>query len=154
MVTKITAAATEIGWFLATMVGLNYFLKTWGAAKLLWWTAAISSLLCGWIALTSVVGKVHQYGSLTPRGLLVPALFSILAAINAMTCWAFWKRKPSATAWGIAACLTYVLLSLFTIWSRVHRSQSIRGSSGIMLAVGVIGLVALLRRDERHEPDS
>ena len=71
-----------------------------------------------------------------------------------MTCWTVWKRKSSATAWGVAASLTYILLALFNIWSSVHHSRSVRGSSGIMLAMGVIGLVALSRRDERYKRDS
>lgn len=151
---KITATAIEAGAFMATKVLLDYLFKTWGAVKVLLWVFAISALMCLWIAFPRIVGIVHQSAFLTPRTLLVPGVFSVLAAIFAVAWWAVWKRNPSGRAWGIIASLTYILLSLFTIWSRIHRGRSVRGSLGTALAIGVIGLFAFLRGAEQHKPDS
>lgn len=146
MDSTLTATAIEIGWFLGTILLLNYSLKIWGAVKILWCTFALSSVMCAWIAVTSIAVRV-QRGFLSSRALLVPELFSVLAAIYAITCWAMWKREPSARFWAIVTSVTYILLPTFTIWSRFHGSRSISSCLGIMLAIGLIGLNVFLRHD-------
>ena len=152
MDTKITAAAIEVGSFIATKVALDYCVKVWGVVKTLRLAFATSCLVCLSIALPSIWGIAHQGALWTARSLIVIGALLILAVIYAVACWSGWKQKPFATAWGVAASLTYILLSLFTIWWRIHRSRTIRGSSGLWLAIGVVGLVALLRRDDQQEP--
>ena len=142
----------EIGWFIASLIVFDYTIKTLGAAKTLSWTFAVSSLVCLWIAVTSILGIIHQHhGFLTLRVQLVPEVLSVLATIYGVACWTGWKGKPSARAWAIAGSVTLILIPLFTIWSTVRFSRSIRGCSMSVLAIGVTGLVAFWRRDERHD---
>jgi len=149
MDTRVTTTAIEVGWFIATLVGLDYSIKTLGTVKTLWWTFGIT-LLVNLGILVSVAGIAYR-NAVPSRFLLVPGILSMQAAIYAVAWWTLWKRKPSARAWGVGASLLYVLPSVFNIWSSIHHSRSIRGCSGIMLAIGVIGLVAFLR-NEQHEP--
>jgi hypothetical protein len=137
----------EVGWFIFYMVALNYAIKHLGAAKTFWWAFAVSSLLCLLTTFHSILRIINRHdGFLTLRSLLVPGVFSALAAIYGVAWWTVWKRKRSARACAIAACLTYILAPLFTIWSKLHFSRSFRVCSGVMLATGVIGLVAFLRQ--------
>jgi len=141
--------AIEVGWFIASIVALDYSIKHLGAAKTLWWAFAVSSLLYLSMAVPSLQRTIHRHhGYLTPRSLLVPGLLSALATIYGVAWWTLWKRKPSARGWAIAASVTYVLLSLFTMWSNLHLGRSIRGCSGVMLATGATGLVAFLRHSK------
>ena len=136
----------EIGWFVSSVVALNYAIKQLGAAKTFWWTFSVSFLLCLSMIFHSILRIINRHdGFLTLRSLLVPGVFSALAAIYGVAWWTVWKRKRSARACAIAACLTYILVPLFTIWSKLHFSRSFRVCSGVMVATGVIGLVAFLR---------
>ncbi len=120
--------------------------------KLLCWLFAISSLLCLWNALLLILRIVHRHYAFLPgRGALAIAFFPVLAIVFAAAWWTVWKRKPSARGWGIAACLTYVLVSAWGIFS----SRSVPVSLGVMLAVGVAGLFVLLWpvHDEASEDD-
>jgi hypothetical protein len=136
----------EVGWFICYMVVLNYAIKHLGAAKTFWWTFAVSLLLCLLTIFHSILRIVNRHdGFPTLRSLLVPGVFSALGAIYGVAWWTVWKRRRSARACAIAACLTYILVPLFTIWSRLHSSRSFRVWSVVMLATGVIGLLAFLR---------
>lgn len=137
----------EVVWFISSLVALNYSVKHLGASRTIWWSFVVSFLLCLSIACPSILRAIHRRDAfLAARTLLVPGVFSALAMIYGVASWTVWKRKPSARAWAIVASLTYVLVPLFTIWSRLHSSRSIRVCSGIMLAIGVIGLGAFSRR--------
>src|SRR5215468_5065106 len=108
--------AVEICWFIAAFIGLDYLIKNWGAANTLLCTFAISALLSAWMALPGILRVIDRYhGSLTLRSLVVPEVFSVLAIIYGVAWWTVWKRKPTARPWAVAASLTYVLISLFTI---------------------------------------
>ena len=136
----------EVGWFISFVVALSYAIKHLGAAKTFWWAFAVSSLLCLLAIFHSILRMLNRHdGFPTLRSLLVPGVFSVLAAVYGVAWWTGWKRKRSARVWAIAACLTYILVPLFTIWSRLHFSRSFRVCSVIVLATGVIGLVAFLR---------
>jgi hypothetical protein len=88
-------SAIEIGWFIAAFIGLDYLIKTWGAANTLWCTFAISSLVCVSIALPSIQRAIDRYDDVpTLRSLLVPEVFSVLAIIYGAAWWTIWKRKP------------------------------------------------------------
>jgi len=137
----------EVGWFIAYIVALNYSIKHLGAGKTLSWLFSVSSLVCLSIVFPYMLRIIHPHdGSLTLRSLLVPGVLSALATIYGVAWWTVWKRKPSARVWPIAASLTFILVPLFTIWSKLHFSRSIRDCSVVMLATGVISLVALFRR--------
>ena len=152
MDTRTTGTAIEIGWFLATIVGLHYTIKSFGIVRTLSWTFAISSLVGLGVTLLSVC-MVYQRALLNPLFLLVPGVLSMQAAIFAVAWWTIRKRKPSARVWGVAASLTYILPTLFIIFWKIHRSRAIRDCTWIMLAIGVVGVVAFLRSDMQHEPN-
>jgi hypothetical protein len=149
---RIPAIVVEAGWFIGNIVAIDYCVKTWGASKILLWTFASMSLVCISIALPLIAGIVHQCVFRTLRSLIAPGVLSTQAAIFAVAWWTIWKRTPSARGWGVAASMTLILSSFFTIWSRVHRTRSIRACAGTLMAVGVIGLVAFLRHDGRDDP--
>ena len=74
-----------------------------------------------------------------PRILLVPTVFSVMAATYGIACWTIWKGKRSARGWGIAASLTYILLPLSMFFFVRH---FISRHFPVMLAIGVAGLIA------------
>ena len=137
----------EVGWFIVGVVVFNYSVKHLGATITFRWGFAASSLMCLLLAVPFILRIVYRsHGYLTLRHLLVPGVLSILAAIYGLAWWAVWKRKSYARVTAIAASLAYILLPLFTIWSKLHLSRPIRGCSWFMLATGVIGLVVFLPR--------
>lgn len=102
---------------------------------------AISSLFCLWNALKTFFLIIHQHhGPSSLNDIVHAAVFPILTVILATACWTLWKKKPSGTIWGIAACLAFILLPT---WAVIY-SRSIPFSLVMMFAVGVIGLVILL----------
>jgi peptidase M50-like protein len=108
--------------------------------KYLSWIFTLSFLVCLQIALSGISGIIHRHlFILRFRILLVPALFSILAATYGIACWAIWKGKRSARGWGIAASVTYILLPLSIFFFIRH---SILRHFQVMLAIGIAGLIA------------
>jgi predicted permease len=94
---------------------------------------------------------VHQYNEyFTIRGLLITALYIILAIIYGLAWWTVWKRKPSGRGWGIAASLIYIPVSL---WGIIFFAQPFWGFEGVAMAVGIAGLVAFLWCS-KIEPDA
>ena len=145
-------AIIELGWLIAPLIGLYYSIEYVGAAKTFWWGFAASFLVCLSIIPAYILRVIDQHHVLlTLHSLLVPGVFSILATIYGVAWWTFWKRRPSATAWAIAANLTYILVPLFTIWSKVRSSRSIRACTLVMLATGATGLVTFFRRDQEYD---
>ena len=119
--------------------------------KYLSWVFAFTSVVCLQIALSSILHTIHpsilhpvhrHYALLL--FLLVPTLFTILAAVFGVAWWTVWKGKPSARGWGIAASLTNILFPL----SIMVLTRSVRGHF-VLLAVGVAGLIAFSRRYEQ-----
>lgn len=122
--------------------------------KYLSWVFAFTSLVCLQVALSSILHTIHpSIRHTVPRHytlllfLLVPTLFTILAAVSGVAWWTVWKGRPSARGWGIAASLINILLPLPII----YLSRTVR-DIWMVLAIGVAGLVAFSRRYER--PDS
>ena len=116
--------------------------------KLMCWLYAISSLLGLWTAFWFIPRIIHRHYAFSPlRSLLISAVFPTLATIYGVAWWAVWKGKTSARVWGIAASLTYILISLQLI---IFFSQSVWNCSGLMLAIGTAGLVAFLQPYEQH----
>jgi hypothetical protein len=116
------------------------------------WIFAISSFLCLWGFGYLIVLAVRQHHSYDfhrhftsqQSGILLLILlffvmFPVLAVVFGVACWTNLNGKRTAKGWGIAACLVYVLASL---WPIIHRFGSILGAPGVELAIGVIGLVA------------
>ncbi len=147
----MTNPTIEVGWFIATLVGLHYSTKTWGAVKTLWAIFGTSSVV-GLVVLFSVVGTTYRTALTHPIILIVPGVLAIEVAVYAVSWWTLWKRQPSARAWAVGASLLYILPSLFTIIWSIHRSRSIRSCTGIMFGIGVVGLLVLLRRGELYDP--
>ncbi len=117
--------------------------------KFMSWIYAISSLLGLWTASWFIPRIIHRHYAFSPlRSLLISAVFPTLATIYGVAWWAVWKGKTSARGWGIAASLTYILISLQLI---IFFSQSVWSCSGVVLLIGIVGLVAFLRRDEQHD---
>ena len=93
--------AVQVGWFIALLIAPAYLMKYLGGTKTLWAAFAVSFLLCLWIVPMTILRAFHRYHDfMTLRALLVPAIFSVQAAIYGMACWTVWKRKPSARLTG------------------------------------------------------
>ncbi len=111
------------------------------------WLFAISSLGCLRIGLLRILRIVLRHNAARSFNLLFATAFFVAAIIFALAWWTIWKERPSAKAWGIAASLIFILLP---IGSAVYFSRSILGPFGVMLATGVVALVAFLWRAEPH----
>src|SRR5882757_2977685 len=107
--------------------------------KFISWIYGISSLLDLWTTFWFIPGIIHRHYAFSPlRSLLISAVFPTLATIYGVAWWAVWKGKTSARGWGIAASLTYILISLQLI---IFFTRSVWSCSGVMLVVGIVGLV-------------
>lgn len=110
--------------------------------KFLCWVFALSSLLCLWNAITIIQRIIHLHDASLPlRTLLLAMFFPVLVTIYGTAWWTGWKEKSSGRRWGIAASITYTLLSL---WETLHFSRPLLGPIGVMLAIGIIGLAGFL----------
>jgi len=147
--------AVQVGWFIALLIAPAYSMKYLGGTNTLWAAFAVSFLLGLSIVPMTILRAFHRYHDfLTFRALLIPAVFLAQTAIYGMACWTVWKRKPSARLWAIVASLTYILIPLLTIWSKVHFSRPIRGCSMVVLVLGVSGLIVFSRRAINYNPPS
>lgn len=111
--------------------------------KVMGWVFAISIFPSLWMAYR-IVRYIHRtHHTLDqPRSLAIAAFFPLMACIYAAAWWAYWRGRPSARWWGIAACLTYVLMAFVEVVTfRRHW-----GSSACLLTVGVAGLILFLSR--------
>lgn len=118
--------------------------------KFVSWIYAFSSLRCFQIALLRILRTIHAGHPFLPlRNLLIATEFSILAIIYALTWWAVFKGQPSARGWGIAASLTYIIIS---VWSIIYFLRPVWGAFGVIFAIGITGLIAFWWRDERGDP--
>jgi hypothetical protein len=139
--------SAEVSRFIVLLIGPAFSIKYFGFARTLWAAFAISFLVCLWILPLIILHEVHQYHDfLTLPGLLVPAVFAVQGATSGMACWTLWKRRLSARFWAIAASLMNILISLLTLWSKVHFSRPIRDCSVAILVFGVTGLIVFSRR--------
>jgi hypothetical protein len=117
-----------------------------GVRKLIAWTFAFVCFVCLWIGVRDI-GRAYRHIAVVPfvltnlRVLVVPVVFSALAALFGTAWWTEWKERPSATRWGIAASLVNILLPLghIVFFSRGNWNRGVT-----VLAVGVVGIVAFL----------
>ncbi len=106
------------------------------------WLFAFTALLCLQIALWPLLTIKGQRALLSRGPLLIAVVFTGLAAVFGMAWWTGFKGKPAARAWGIAASVTNVLVSLVPA---IFVSQLGWGSFGLVFGLGVAGLVAFAR---------
>lgn len=117
--------------------------------KFLSWCFAISCLVCIPLALGGIVRLAREPKDLAAqRALLFSALFTAVATIFGFASITGWKGKASAKGWGTCASLIYILLP---VWLNLKLSRPIRGSFGVMLGVGAVGLVTFLWPYESRE---
>ncbi|MGA8531781.1 MAG: M50 family metallopeptidase, partial [Acidobacteriaceae bacterium] len=102
-------------------------------------------------ALLNIVGwpRAHFPSSLASAG--ASAAAPLLGFVYGMACWKFWRGRPSARAWGIAASILNVALGgLFLYMDRRYLLDSpaaFVNADSVLLAFGLGGLMAFRRRD-------
>ena len=126
------------------------------------WVFAFTALVCLRIAFTTTLQTIHgHYNLLVLRNLLVllaPAMNAVQCLVFGAAWWTIWKGRPSARRWGIAASLIYVLifcsLAYFLYLSRSGWSEFrlFLSMFWVILAIGIAGLIAFLRRYKQAEP--
>jgi len=114
-------------------------------------------------AVWAVLSAIHpEFASSALLGWRTEALlFFAFAAIDGAAGWTIWKKKPSARAWGIDASGVSILLffwrSVFPtrlgwhIWQYAPPTRADWPVRMFYLLVGIVGLVAFIRRDEPTE---
>ena len=126
------------------MFGINFKTLRWALS----WNFAFLCLLCTvlacWLIVRTSQLQVNAASS-HPRALLVDAVFPAMATVFGFAWWKMWKQRPSARAWGIAAS---VLITAHPVWRIIRFPRSIHGYNVLVLAVGVVGLLAFLMPDE------
>jgi hypothetical protein len=114
--------------------------------KSLCWTFAFMSVVCLNFALSPILRARFRHGALPSlHGLLIPALFAFFTAAYAAAWWTLFRRTTWARVCGIAASVLTVMISLRPI---LLTPESIEGSLGVVLAIGILGLIAFLHRVE------
>ena len=121
--------------------------------RLICWCFAFTSLLQFLYPLCRIALKVYRHSTLpiVPT-LLYATLFLSEATIFGVAWWTVWRGRSSARAWGIAASFTYFLI--FFHHSIFFPSRIIWGHHWGPLVLGVLGMVAFLRRDEGDSSDN
>jgi hypothetical protein len=123
--------------------------------KIMSWVFAFISVVCLWIALLCIITTIRYYRLILPEtGLAVPAIFLVLATFFGVAWWTVWEEKPSAKKWGIAASLINNLVMLCEIIRHSRSSWSRAGvllsRAGVLLAIGIVGLIAFLWPDKEE----
>jgi hypothetical protein len=77
--------------------------------------------------------------------LLLSAIVPVITIIFGVAWWTIWKGKQTSRGWGIAASLTFVMISLYVFFII---SRWVWVAPEVELAIGVLGLIAFLRRYE------
>ncbi len=118
--------------------------------KIMGWVFAMTSALVvlgGCLFLAQTFQVQRQYAFSKPRILLIDAIFPTMLIVFGVAWWTTWKALPSAKVWGMAASLTYVLISL---WLITHGSQSDWAVPGAEFILGTVGLIAFSPRPRRR----
>jgi hypothetical protein len=102
------------------------------------------------VVMTAIqVLRQHPYTSWNFRTWLLVLLLSVIvpviAIIFGVAWWTNWKEKHSARCWGIAASLTFVLISFYVFFII---SKWVLWAPEVELAIGVVGMIAFLQRYE------
>jgi len=135
MYTKTPVAAIEE---MGKIYKLQFFLG---------WIFAITCIISLWSAFSIILRPIHgQFSFLPLRNLLAPSIFVAFAAVFAVAWWTIGKSKPSARAWGIAASVIYLLVSLRPI---IFLSRPMFADFAVF-SLGVAGLFAFSRRFGQH----
>jgi hypothetical protein len=108
----------------------------------------------------AVLSAIHpEYAPLASPGWLTEAsLFAFFAAIDGAACWAIWRKKPSARAWGINASGVFIVMFFWRfvfptrlgwhIWQFAPPTRADWPVQVFYLLAGIVGLVAFIRRDD------
>ena len=118
--------------------------------KIMSWVFAMTSVLValgGSMFFAQTLQVQRQYAFSRPWMLLIDAVFPSMLIVFGVAWWTTWKALPSAKVWGMAAGLTYVLVSL---WQITHGSQSDWGVPGVEFILGVVGLIAFSPRPRKR----
>lgn len=118
--------------------------------KIMGWVFAMTSVLVvlgGCLFFVQTFQVQRQYAFSKPWILLIDAIFPSMFIVFGVAWWTTWKALPSAKVWGVAASLTYVLISL---WQITHGSQSDWGVPGVEFMIGVVGLIAFSPRPRKR----
>ncbi len=116
---------------------------------------ALWGLVCLLITATGIHGAfVHPaHGQSLPhpqQRFVLTAVFGLLTLIYGMAGWTGIRKKPSARGWGIAACVTLVVLSFFPVFApRIfhwHLSHIPPKPLYTTLCTGIVGVIAFWRR--------
>jgi hypothetical protein len=68
-----------------------------------------------------------------------------MATVFGVAWWKVWKQRPLARAWGIAASIP---ITAHPLWRIIRFPRSIHGYNVLVLAVGVVGLLAFSMPDK------
>jgi|SRR5271157_954867 len=82
---------------------------------------------------------------LLQRLLMAPVITIVMAVVSGIAWWTIWKRKSSAKVWAIATSFIYVLMFVRQFIIPV---RPVWGRQVGALLIGMVGLVAFLRRDK------
>ncbi len=112
--------------------------------KSLCWVFALTAIICFRIGFWPVLTSIFRQSDPTSfKALLVDALFAASAVVFAAAWWTTLRAKSSARGWGLAASALILLLALLPTLLTHHLML---GIFRIVLAVGVVGIVAFARR--------
>jgi hypothetical protein len=129
------------------MFGINLKAVRWALS----WNFAFLSLLCIVLALRIILSTSQlqlKAASSHPFALVLDAVFPAMSIVFGLAWWKVWKQRPSARTWGIVASVLVTTLPLRQI---IFFPRSIHSYSVLVLASGIVGLVAFSMRDKTSE---
>jgi hypothetical protein len=112
------------------------------------WMFAISSLICVVMAFWLIHRTFEGYGFGAYSHLLVLLLhliFPLASIVFGIAWWTIWKERTFSRFWGIAAS---VLIMVSPIRHIMLHPRMLLNYSGMVLAFGIIGLLAFSMRDK------
>ena len=112
------------------------------------WSFAFTSLVCLQLAVSLTIHPQYRYSSRT-RLLIAPGMMAAFAVVFGMAWWTLFKRKRFARAWGIAASLINIQVSLLPV---IFPPHSLLNGFLVIFGLGVAGLVAFGRKFEQLAP--
>jgi uncharacterized membrane protein YozB (DUF420 family) len=123
--------------------------------KIISWCFAVESLLFLVFLYRNLLTAHRPNGFMPVRfELIVTSCLAAIAIIFAAAWWIVWKEKSSASMWGIAASLCYILIFLqpYVFPSLLFPRRNVLGHTGALI-LGIAGLLIFFRREEK-EADS
>ncbi len=107
------------------------------------WLFAIPCLVNIWFTGSFLLRLMHHH-AFHIRSLL-GFVFPVLSIVFGIAWWTIWKEKSSARQWGITASILFILIP---ISARIFLSWPIFQKTGVVLAVGLVGLILFSRHDD------